>query len=68
MLQASELRSNVTCKIDIYVAVVNHTFENISMVLLIKPIYEVPSKMPTKMYESFPGFPWSLQKSAELVR
>jgi hypothetical protein len=46
----------------IYIAVVSRTVENISMVLLIKLIYEVSSKIPTKIYASFSGFPWSLQK------
>jgi hypothetical protein len=67
MVPASELLSSLTYKMEIYIAVVNHTFGNISMVLLIKLIYEVPSKIPIKIYDNFPGFSWSLQETAEVV-
>jgi len=36
ILQASELRSNVTCKIVVFIAGLNHTFKNTFLVLLMK--------------------------------
>jgi hypothetical protein len=66
MLQVSEFRSTKTLKMGIFIAGVNHTFENISVVLLTKPIYRVPSKIPTKMLQIIPDFPWSLQTTAEI--
>ena len=50
----------------IFIAGVNHTDENISVALLTKPIYRVPPKIPTKISETFPAFPWSLQTTAEI--
>jgi hypothetical protein len=38
MLQASELRSTLICKVDIFIAGVNPTLENTSVVLLTKKI------------------------------
>jgi hypothetical protein len=67
MLRASELHSRVTCAMDIYIAVVNHTVENIFVVLLIKLTYKVNSKIPKKIYQNFPGFPCYLQKTADVV-
>ena len=67
ILQASELRSSVAFYMDTFIAVVNHNFENTSLVLLTKRKYQVPSKTPTKVYESVPAFPWSLQATAETV-
>jgi hypothetical protein len=66
MLQASAIRSTLTFTMDIYIAVANHTFEHIFMVLLIKLLHQFPSKIPTKIYDSFPGFPWCHQKTAEI--
>jgi hypothetical protein len=42
MLLASEFRSTVTCKMGIFIAGVNHTFENIFLVLLVKWKYRIP--------------------------
>jgi hypothetical protein len=67
MLQASELRSSVTFYMDIFIAGVNHTFENISLVLQTKRKYQVFSTTPSKIYESLPAFPWSNQTSAQIV-
>jgi hypothetical protein len=57
MLQASELRSSVTFYMDIFIAGVNHTFENTSVVLQTKRKDQVPSNVLTKIYESLPAFP-----------
>jgi len=67
MLQASELRSTGTLKMEIFIAGVNHAVKNTSVVLLTKLIYRVPSKIPTKISDSFPASPWFLQASAEIV-
>ena len=67
MLQASQLRSTVACKMGIFIAGVNHTFENTSLVFLIKWKYQITFKIPTKISEIFPVFPWCLQTTAEIV-
>ena len=67
ILQTSEPRSTVTFYMDIFFVGVNHNFGNISLVLLTNPIYQVPTETATKIYESFPAFPWPLQTTAETV-
>jgi hypothetical protein len=67
MLQASELRSSVIFYVDIFIAGVNHTFENTSVVLQTKRKYQVLYNTPSNIYESLPAFPWSLQTSAAIV-
>jgi hypothetical protein len=39
----------------------------ISLVLLIKRKYQIPSKTPKNISDSFPAFPWTLQTTAEIV-
>ena len=56
VLQSSELRSTVTCKIGIFIAGENHTVENIPLVLLFKWKYRIPSKIPTKYLRIFVFF------------
>jgi len=67
MLKPSELRSTVTCKMGIFIVAVNHTVENTAVFLITKPIYRVPSKIPTKIPESFSASSWTLQTTAEPV-
>jgi len=67
MLQGSEFRSTATFKLGIFIVGVNHTVENISLFLLIKRKYQIPSKIPKNISESFTAFPWSLQTSAEIL-
>jgi len=67
MPQGSEFRSTATFKLGIFIVGVNHTFENISLVLLIKRKYQIPSKIPKNISERFTAFLWSLQTSAEIL-
>jgi hypothetical protein len=54
-------------QIGIFIAAVNHTVENISLVLLIKWKYQIPSEITTKISEIFLVFPWFLYTTAEIV-
>ena len=54
-------------QMDIFIAGVNRIVENTSVVLLTKPIYRVPSKIPTKISETFLASLWSLETTAEIV-
>jgi hypothetical protein len=50
-----------------FIAGVNHPFKKIFLVLLTKGKYQIPSKIPTKLSESFHGFLWSLQTIAGIA-
>ena len=52
---------------DIFIAGVKQTFENTSFMLPTTRKYQVPSKLPTKIYIIVSAFPRSLQTNAELV-
>jgi hypothetical protein len=66
MLQASEFRRNMVCKLGIFNAGVNRHFENTSLALLMKRKYQIPSNISTKVAETFFGFPWSIQTVVEI--
>ena len=53
---ASEFRSTVTCKFGSFFAGVSHTFEIVSLVLLINWKYRIPSKTLTKYLRIFVFF------------
>jgi hypothetical protein len=65
MLKASKFRSVVICESGYRNAGAKHTFENITLIFLIKRKYELPSKTKIKISENFPVFPWCLQRFAE---
>jgi hypothetical protein len=65
MMRASELRSSVTFKMGIYIFIVNHSVENISLDLLNKLKYQLPFKIPTKISDRFRAFPWPIQSNSE---
>ena len=50
-----------------FIAGVNHSFKKIFLVFLAKRKYQIPSKILTKLSDSFYGFLWALQTVAGMV-